>query len=260
MKTTTTGLFVGNIDPVYQQKIEQAYLKAKPLVTQETRSRYGTDPIIDGGACLMWAIHGANELKKLGITTTIQAGTMLWRCVEVRLRDTVSKSQPFNFGYQFSYDNAPAAERIMSHGGMPEMHVWLADHQRSVIIDFSTGGVKGHFTVVKGDEAQWLAPEPPPYLVAAQGEFGDENGAIDGHGMTYTPDAHACFLAIKYGQELFVDDCPALEVPEKFQKIVDRSLDLYMSKHLEWLLGTMKMTKVDVKKGTPRHEGEAVTC
>lgn len=236
MKTTTTGLFVGDIDPVYRQKVENAYIRARAKVIEWCLREYGSHPIVEGGACLMWAVIGSIELAAEGITTMMQAGTMFWQIMPKDELEKYPTTQMINFGWQYSIDNTVSARKVLEEGGLPEMHCWLADVDRGLMIDFSTGGIKPFFDTINTTREvpqAWVSPLPPVYCVIMAGEH-DSLG--DGRYAKYTCEPLAIMLAIKLGRSMYgCEESPCLQAPPKFEKIINKSTDMYLQEHHKWL-------------------------
>ena len=107
--------------------------------------------------CLGLATAGIITLRAEGIKAVMQAGTMNWRMVADELDDATS---PTHFTYEWSPD-APASQRSVAMGNLPEMHCWIGVVSSQELIDLSTHGL-----VARAREAGlvWRAPGPPPFL------------------------------------------------------------------------------------------------
>jgi hypothetical protein len=211
MKTMTSGKFCGDIDPVLMQKIENAYLAAKPRVIEYSRKQSGMNPDKEGGACLYWALFAADELSKLGVDTFLQGGTMYWSIVPEELRDKVHPEQMFNFGYEFNYTSPLSINRVLMNS-LPEMHVWLAmSHPKPILLDFSTGNLRATIEAshIGGSyRQQWLSESPPAYLAMEATEDGS------GYGLPcqYSVEPVATIMALSYGRAAMCvpKTCPPL--------------------------------------------------
>lgn len=232
MKTYTTGFFSEGIEPAIQQRIENAYLSAKPKVIEHFRKQYGRDAIVDGGACLYWAVLGCKALEEAGFKTTIiQAGSMHWMTTQ-----TPQAGQVNRFGYEFECSPHSAAQ--VDRGGLPEMHVWIAlQNAGGMLIDFATEGLLGQFNASREAAIEqglghimpaWDSDLPPKYFVTKAGEADTHP-----HSCKYHCDPLATVIAVKSARDLMISrgivECPqGLKVPPKLEHYVEASLDIFM--------------------------------
>ena len=125
------------------------------------------------GSCLQHTVVGHLELKRRGIETVIQAGSICWPIIKPEDDDGVCNTH-FSMMWEPDHPNSVLSTQT---GGMPEIHAWLGIVESQELIDFATYQLKDLAKTTAGLE--WTGEDPPEYLWT-------EGSELPG-GVRYTP-------------------------------------------------------------------------
>lgn len=109
--------------------------------------------------CLLHAYALAAIMKRDGIDTVPQAGTLSWKFVDDEHDDGIS---PNWFHYQWEGITNKHVQAALMRGQMPEMHVWVGIPETQELVDITTCFLKKQVKDLIG--AEWKAADPPDYL------------------------------------------------------------------------------------------------